>query len=37
VPALVSNGEAYIPKRNVKKAGGADKLYALMKKAERRA
>jgi len=37
VPALVSNGEAYVPRRNVKKAGGAKKLYALMRKAERRA
>jgi hypothetical protein len=37
VPARVSNGEAYIPRRNVKQAGGADKLYALMRKAERRA
>jgi hypothetical protein len=37
IPARVSNGEAYIPKRNVKKAGGANKLYALMRNAERRA
>jgi hypothetical protein len=37
VPARVSNGEAYIPRRNVKKAGGAQKLYALMRQAERRA
>jgi hypothetical protein len=37
VPARVSNGEAYVPRRAVKKAGGADKLYALMRKAERRA
>jgi len=37
VPARVSNGEAYVPKNAVKRAGGADKLYALMKKAERRA
>jgi hypothetical protein len=37
VPARVSNGEAYVPKRNVAKAGGAKKLYALMRKAERRA
>lgn len=37
IPARVSNGEAYVPRRAVKKAGGADKLYALMRKAERRA
>ena len=37
VPARVSNGEAYVPRRAVKRAGGADKLYALMRKAERRA
>lgn len=37
VPARVSNGEAYVPRRAVNKAGGADKLYALMRKAERRA
>jgi hypothetical protein len=37
VPALVSNGEAYVPRRNVQKAGGAKQLYALMRKAERRA
>lgn len=37
IPARVSNGEAYVPRSNVKKAGGADKLYALMKKAERKA
>jgi hypothetical protein len=36
-PALVSNGEAYIPKKQVAKHGGAKKFYALMKKAERRA
>jgi len=36
-PALVSNGEAYVPKRQVAKHGGAKKFYALMKKAERRA
>jgi hypothetical protein len=37
VPALVSNGESYVPKRNVQKAGGAKNLYALMRKAERKA
>jgi hypothetical protein len=37
IPARVSNGEAYVPKRNVNKAGGAKKLYALMRNAERRA
>lgn len=36
VPARVSNGEAYIPRSNVQRAGGAKKLYALMKKAERK-
>jgi hypothetical protein len=36
-PALVSNGEAYVPKRQVEKKGGAKKFYALMKAAERRA
>jgi len=33
-PAKVSNGEAYVPKKRVKQAGGAKKLYALMRKAE---
>ena len=36
-PARVSNGEAYVPKKQVAKHGGAKKFYALMKKAERRA
>lgn len=36
IPAKVSNGEAYVPKKNVRRAGGANKLYALMKKAERK-
>jgi hypothetical protein len=36
-PALVSNGEAYVPKKQVAKRGGAKAFYALMKKAERRA
>jgi hypothetical protein len=36
-PALVSNGEAYVPKKQVAKHGGAKKFYALMKKAEKRA
>jgi hypothetical protein len=36
-PALVSNGEAYVPKKQVTKHGGAKKFYALMKKAERAA
>lgn len=36
-PALVSNGEAYVPKREVQKRGGAKKFYALMKAAERKA
>jgi len=33
-PAKVSNGEAYVPSKRVKQAGGAKKLYALMRKAE---
>jgi hypothetical protein len=37
VPARVSNGEAYVPRKKVQQAGGAKKLYALMRKAERRA
>ena len=36
-PALVSNGEAYVPKKQVAKRGGAKKFYDLMRKAERRA
>jgi hypothetical protein len=36
-PALVSNGESYVPKKQVAKHGGAKKFYALMKKAEKRA
>jgi hypothetical protein len=36
-PALVSNGEAYVPKKQVAKKGGAKAFYALMKKAEKRA
>lgn len=36
-PAAVSNGEAYIPAREVKKRGGAKKFYELMRKAERAA
>jgi hypothetical protein len=31
-PAAVANGEAYVPKQNVAKAGGADKLYQMMEK-----
>jgi hypothetical protein len=37
VPARIANGEAYVPKKQVAKNGGAKKFYALMKKAERRA
>lgn len=37
VPARLSNGEAYIPKKQVDKGGGAKKFYALMRKAERMA
>lgn len=36
-PALVSNGEAYVPRKQVERNGGAKKFYALMKAAERRA
>ncbi len=37
IPARVSHGEAYVTKKGVKKAGGTTNMYALMKKAERRA
>jgi hypothetical protein len=33
-PAKVSNGEAYVPRKRVKQAGGAKRLYALMRRAE---
>lgn len=36
-PALVSNGEAYVPRDQVKRRGGAKKFYALMKQAEKSA
>jgi hypothetical protein len=36
-PARVSNGEAYVPKAVVNRAGGAPALYALMNKLQRRA
>jgi hypothetical protein len=36
-PALVSNGEAYVPKKQVAKKGGAKAFYALMHKAEKAA
>ena len=36
-PALVSNGEAYVPKKQVAKRGGAKAFYALMNKAEKQA
>jgi len=36
-PALVSNGEAYVPKKQVAKRGGAKAFYALMAKAENQA
>jgi hypothetical protein len=36
-PALVSNGEAYVPKKQVAKKGGAKAFYALMSKAEKAA
>ncbi len=35
-PALVSNGEAYVPKQAVQNAGGSEALYALMKQLQRR-
>lgn len=37
VPARVSNGEAYVPKKGVKKAGGTTSMYALMRRAEKKA
>jgi hypothetical protein len=36
-PALVSNGEAYVPKKQVARKGGAKAFYALMDKAEKQA
>ena len=36
-PALLSNGEAYVPRDQVKRRGGAKKFYALMKQAEQSA
>jgi hypothetical protein len=36
-PARISNGEAYVPRKEVKRRGGAQKFYDLMKKAERAA
>lgn len=36
-PARVSNGEAYVPRRTVQNAGGAQQLYDLMHKLQRRA
>jgi hypothetical protein len=36
-PALVSNGEAYVPARKVKENGGAKAFYALMRRAEKAA
>lgn len=36
-PALVSNGEAYVPRNQVKRRGGAKKFYALMRQAEQAA
>ena len=36
-PALLSNGEAYVPRDQVKRRGGAKKFYALMKQAEKSA
>lgn len=36
-PARVSNGEMYVPRAQVKQAGGAPALYALMNKLQRRA
>lgn len=36
-PARVSNGEAYVPRRTVQSAGGAQQLYDLMHNLQRRA
>lgn len=36
-PARVSNGEAYVPRQTVQRAGGSQALYALMNKLQRRA
>ena len=36
-PARVSNGEAYIPKDLVQRLGGAQRMYALMHKLQKRA
>jgi len=36
-PARISNGEAYVPKRQVAKRGGAKAFYALMNRAEKAA
>jgi hypothetical protein len=36
-PARVSNGEAYVPRRTVQNAGGAQQLYDLMNNLQRRA
>ena len=36
-PARVSNGEAYVPRKTVQSAGGAQQLYDLMHKLQRRA
>lgn len=36
-PARVSNGEAYVPRHAVNRAGGVDALYALMNHLQRRA
>jgi hypothetical protein len=36
-PAKVSNGEAYVPPQAVRQAGGAQQMYALMNRLQRRA
>lgn len=36
-PALVSNGEAYVPRQAVQQAGGSRRMYDLMNKLQRRA
>jgi len=36
-PARISNGEAYVPRDQVKRRGGAKKFYSLMKQAEKAA
>jgi hypothetical protein len=37
IPARVSHGEAYVPKKGVRKAGGTTNMYELMRRAARKA